>query len=217
MQGITLNRLAARDIGKRFGRRFVFRHVDLDFSAGELVAITGPNGSGKSTLLRILAGLLTPTEGRVDSVWSDGTTVDDLTRRVGFVAPYINVYDSFSATENLAFLARLRRMSEPRSTIAGLLDEVGLSRAADQPVATYSSGMKQRLKLAMAVIHDPAVLMFDEPSSNLDSAGRTVVRTLMESHRDRGRIVLVATNVDDEAALCDRSVNVAEFVPSGAR
>ncbi|MDX1741515.1 MAG: ATP-binding cassette domain-containing protein, partial [Rhodothermales bacterium] len=93
---------------------------------------------------------------------------------------------------------------------------VGLSRAADQEVATYSSGMKQRLKLAMAVIHSPTVLMFDEPSSNLDSAGREVVRTLMETHRDRGRLVLVATNVDDEAALCDRAVNVADFVPSGA-
>ena len=214
---LLLNRLTAVDIGKRFGRRFIFRHVHVEFAAGEVVAITGPNGSGKSTLLRILAGLLTPTEGRIDASWNGSESVDDLTRHVGFVAPYVNVYDSFTAAENLAFLVRLRRLGGGNATIERALREVGLEAAANQEVGTYSSGMKQRLKLAMAVIHDPAVLMFDEPSSNLDAAGRRVVTELIEAHRERGRIVLVATNIDDEAAVCDRQVNVAEFVASIAR
>lgn len=215
---MSLLRLHARDVGKRFGRRFVFRHVDVRFAAGEHIAITGPNGSGKSTLLRILAGLLTPTEGSVDVEWDQGSPGgDDLTRQIGFVAPYVNVYDSFTATENLAFVARLRRLGNAAAMIGRTLDEVGLAAAADQQVGTYSSGMKQRLKLAMAVVHDPAVLMFDEPSSNLDAAGRSVVRRLVESYRDRGRLVLVATNVDDEAAMCQRHVNVADFAPSYSR
>ncbi len=207
---MDLSRLIAEDVGKKFGRRFIFRHVDLEFLPGQSVAITGPNGSGKSTLLRILAGLLTPTEGNVRPEWN-GSSDDEITRRVGFVAPYVNVYDSFSSVENLAFVARLRRLKNATDLIDQTLDDVGLTRAAEQLVATYSSGMKQRLKLAMAVLHDPAVLMFDEPSTNLDAAGRLVVRTIMDRFRQRDRVVLVATNVDEEASMCDYQVDVSRF------
>lgn len=211
---MRLDRIVAEGVGKKFGRRVIFSGVDAIFEAGEVVAVTGHNGSGKSTLLRILAGLLTPSFGRVSGM-SEGAEVvaDQVTTSTGFVAPYLNVYDSFSARENLQFIGRARRLN-PSTRMDEVLARVGLDPRSDAPVSTYSSGMMQRVRLAAAVLHDPSVLMFDEPSSNLDAAGRRVVRELIAQFRSEGKLIVLATNDEDEAAACDRTICVADFVKS---
>ncbi|MEZ4700069.1 MAG: heme ABC exporter ATP-binding protein CcmA [Rhodothermales bacterium] len=205
-----ITRLTTERVGRRFGRRWLFRNVAFELSAGESLAVTGPNGSGKSTLLRILARLLQPTEGEV-RLEIDGQAVDQERHplRTGFVAPYLNVYDGFSARENLDFIASARRMPDRAARIGAVLEQVQLADRADDRVATYSSGMKVRVKYAAALLAYPPLLLLDEPTTNLDARGVGMVRDVMQQHLDRGGLLIVATNNADEARWCARELPVA--------
>jgi heme exporter protein A len=202
-------RLSAEGLAKRYGRRVLFRDVDFDLGPGDSLAVTGANGAGKSTLLQIVAGVRTPTAGAV-RLWLEGEEVEPEERplRTGFVAPYLQLYDAFTAVENLGFIARARRLPEAGARIATVLDRVGLGRRGDDLLRTYSSGMKQRARLAAALLAAPSLLLLDEPTSNLDAPGRAVVEEVARSHREAGGILLVATNVDHEAALCEQRLEV---------
>lgn len=165
---------------------------------GAPLAIVGPNGSGKSTLVRILAGVLTPTAGQVHlDVNGERVEADDLAHQVGLVTPDLRLYPDLTARETLDFLTRVRGIS--RDAIGPTLDRVGLGDRADDLVRTYSTGMRQRLRLATAVLHDPPVLLLDEPGATLDPAGRAFVADLVA---DASRAVVVATNDPEEVALC---------------
>lgn len=201
--------LTATGLSKQFGRRVLFRDLSLVVGPGMVHAITGANGAGKSTLLQILAGLQPPTSGTI-GLQLDGRPVprETVPLRVGFAAPYLNVYDDFSARENLAFLARARRQRGAAARIAALLAAVGLGGREDDLVKTYSSGMRQRVRFAAALLAEPSVLLLDEPGSNLDAAGRAVVAQLVAEQRARGGAVVIATNDPQEAALCDGETRV---------
>lgn len=205
----TTPRLSAEGLAKRFGRRLLFRDVAFDLGPGDALAVTGANGAGKSTLLQIVAGVREPTAGTV-RLWLDGEEVDAEVRplRTGFVAPYLQLYDAFSAVENLGFLAQARRLPDADRRITAVLDRVGLGGRGDDLLRTYSSGMKQRARLAAALLAAPSLLLLDEPTSNLDAPGRAVVEGVVHAHREAGGILLVATNVDHEAALCDERIEV---------
>ena len=204
-----MTELSASGLGKRFGRRVVFRDISLKVEGGTSVAITGHNGSGKSTLVRVLAGVLRPTKGTV-SLSVDGKEVPGDLRpfRTGLVAPYLNLYSRFSPEENLRFIARARSLPNREERIAATLERVGLSDRGGDLVATFSSGMIQRVRLAAALIADPDVLILDEPTSNLDEAGHEVVRRAIDDACKAGRVVVVATNDAREAAACDAQCSV---------
>jgi heme exporter protein A len=209
-----MHRITTEVLAKSFGRRVLFRGLSVELAGGQALAVTGPNGSGKSTLLRILAGVLRPSRGSV-TLYLDGRALpaEDRPLQTGFVAPYLNVYDGFSARENLAFLARVRRLPGAASRIAEALDRVGLGACAEDDVSTYSSGMKQRVKYAAALLADPPLLLLDEPTTNLDAEGQAMVRRVVRSHREAGRLLVIATNVADEAAGCDRTLALPDYVP----
>jgi len=199
-------------VGHRFGRLVLFRKLSFTLDGGQSVAITGSNGSGKSTLLRILAGVLTPRAGQVTlTVDGDPVPREERPLRSGLVAPYFNAYDGLSAHENLAFLAEARQLPDAAPRIEAALDQVGLAGRTDDLVGTYSSGMKQRVKYAAALLADPPLLLLDEPSANLDEAGLSMVDRVMERQRASGRLLVVATNVAEEAARCDRTVCVEDY------
>jgi len=203
--------LRAHALGQNSGPLLLFRRMSFAVEGGESLAITGANGSGKSTLLRILAGVLTPRAGRVE-LSSEGTPIPDGGRplHVGLVAPYLSAYDDLTARENIAFLARARGLS-PDGRADRLLERVGLGDRKDDLVRTFSSGMKQRVKYAAAMLAEPAVLLLDEPSANLDVAGIEMVEDAMQWQLDAGRILIVATNVAAEAAACDRRLRVEDY------
>jgi len=196
--------VAARNIRKDFNRRTVFR--DLHFAvAGEgmSLAITGRNGSGKSTLVKILAGVLTPSKGDVE-YRLDGIRIgpDDLRHVLGLVSPYLQLYDEFTAQENIDLLCAMRGSgrADP-ANIDRLFEAMSLRQRRNDLVRTYSSGMKQRLKYIFALVHKPLLLILDEPSSNLDAEGISAVRTLVDEQKERG-ILVVATNDVLEAGWC---------------
>jgi heme exporter protein A len=207
-----MNELIAEGVGQRFGQRVLFRRLDLTASGGETLAVTGSNGSGKSTLVRILAGVQTPTRGRV-VLRLEGADVPDDERpfRVGLVAPYLNVYDGFSPRENLEFIARARRLPAAGERIRATLERVALADRSDDYVGTFSSGMKQRMRFAAALLADPPVVLLDEPTSNLDEAGIRTVADIVRACIEDGKVVVVATNDAAEAAACDRTLCVTDF------
>jgi len=208
---IRMPTLTATDIGHHFGRLLLFREVSVTLSGGETLAVTGANGAGKSTLLRILAGLLTPRTGTV-TLTEQGHPVspEEHPLRTGLVAPAVGVYDELSARETLRFLARARRLPTSASRIEAVLDRVGLASRADDPVGTYSSGMRQRVKYAAALLPDPPLLLLDEPAANLDAAGREMVASIGERWRTQGRLLVVATNRPDEADRHDRQLRIED-------
>ncbi|PSQ63444.1 MAG: heme ABC exporter ATP-binding protein CcmA [Bacteroidetes bacterium QH_10_64_19] len=201
--------LTVEHIRHHFGRLVLFRDLSVTLRGGEALAVTGANGAGKSTLLRILAGILTPRDGTV-TLTVDGTVVPDErhSRHAGLVAPAVGTYEELTARENLRFLAQARRLPDAEARINTVLDRVGLAARADDRVATYSSGMQQRVKYAAALLADPPLLLLDEPAANLDAAGREMVNALVARQKQQGTVLVVATNRADEADRYDRQLRI---------
>lgn len=209
--------LTVRGVGHKYGYRRIFSTVELTLLPGEILAITGANGSGKSTLLRILAGVLQPTEGEAQLI-SDGQCIPRELHplNVGFVAPYINVYEDLTLRENLSFIMRVRSMIEQMEHIESVVDEVGLSDWIDALVGTYSTGMQQRVRFATALLHRPKVLLFDEPTTGLDAKGRAVFGTVISRAQEAGHLVAIASNSKSEIRLTDRSLCIEDYAPGSA-
>jgi heme exporter protein A len=187
--------IRARAIEKRYGRRRVLAGIDLDVEAGELLLVTGPNGSGKTTLLRVLAGLTAPTRGSLE--------VDVDRGRMGYLAHEPLVYRELTAAENLDLFGRLYRVPERRERIGMLLERFGLWDARNERVSLYSRGMTQRLALCRTLLHDPELLVLDEPFAALDEGGAELLnrelgelvgsRTFVVSTHDPQRLSRLAT------------------------
>jgi heme exporter protein A len=197
------------DLGKRYDRRVVFKGVGGAAEPGSVLLLTGPNGSGKSTLMAILTGLLRPTRGTV--VYVRGG--EDLHRsrwryHLGVVAPSMALYEELSAVENLEFFAKVRGVRIAREALHRLLSGVGLEPGRTTPVVGFSTGMQQRLKIAQAVLHDPAVLFLDEPGSNLDPAGHDWLEGWVADRARNGSTVVLATNDRREMEWGDRRVEL---------
>ncbi|GBC96555.1 putative ABC transporter ATP-binding protein YxlF [bacterium HR16] len=183
-----------RRISKVFDERVVLRDISATVTAPGAWTILGPNGSGKSTLLRIIAGLLTPTEGEVLYLYNgERLTAHQRRQSVGMVAPDIALYRPLTALENLRFFARARGLPVRDSDLLRWLERVQLRSRAHDPVASFSTGMVQRLKLLTALVHRPSVLLLDEPGSNLDEAGMEFIRETVREQAQHG-IVIIATN-----------------------
>jgi heme exporter protein A len=193
--------LEADGLMHRYGRRRGLDPLSFRVAAPGVVAVTGPNGSGKSTLLRIIAGLLRPTAGAL-SLALGGETLGPAARRlrVGFASPELAFYDEMSAAENLAFAAEARGLPGAAAAVGVALERVGLSARARDLVPELSSGMHQRLRIAFALLGDPALLLLDEPGSHLDDEGRATVARLVDEQAREG-LVILATNDERETRL----------------
>ena len=191
-------RLAAQDLAKRFGHRKLFKGLSFDLATGDSLAVIGSNGSGKSTLMMTLLGLQRPTRGKV--VFSEGDReLDESSRRrsIAFVSPYFNLYDHLTAEENLIFFATVSGGTVTGKEINSVLERVGLQGRGSDLVVEFSSGMKQRLKYALALTSKPDFLFLDEPTSNLDTEGKKLVFDIVEQMRSDS-IMVIATNEEEE-------------------
>jgi heme exporter protein A len=197
--------LRAEGLTHHYGRRRTgVDALTFVFEGPGLVAVTGPNGSGKSTLLRILAGLLRPSGGTT-TVAVDGREVPRARRReqAGLASPELAFYEEFSGEENLAFAAEARGLASPVGAARAALERVGLAARARDRVAVYSSGMRQRLRVAFALLHEPPLVLLDEPGTHLDEEGRAAVSRAVREAAARGLVVL-ATNDPQEVQLAER-------------
>ena len=203
LRGSDLYRLELQQLSKRYGRLRVFRGIEAAVEDGQVLVVAGRNGSGKSTLLRIIAGLTRPTSGQVR--FREGGRIlspEERRQRTGLVAVDVALYGELTAWENLSFFARVRGVPVTPAETKRLLEQVGLTGRGADLVQTYSSGMRQRLKYACAMLHCPPFLLLDEPGSNLDEAGRAMVEALIARQREQGLLVL-ATNDPHEVTYGD--------------
>jgi len=200
--------LEASALAHRYGARRGLDPLSFRLAAPGAVAVTGPNGSGKSTLLRILAGLLRPSAG-ASPLRLDGEPVrpEVLRRRAGFASPELQFYDELSVEENLGFAAEARGIRNASAAVAAALERVGLAARARDLVPQLSSGMKQRLRLAFALLDRPALLLLDEPGSHLDDEGRAMVARLVEE-QGRSGLVILATNDEREWRLAGQRIEL---------
>lgn len=193
--------LEIKGLKKSFGLKPVLRGIDLAMNEGERVALLGANGAGKTTLLRILAGLTRPGSGQITI---DGLDLIQQTReircKVGFVAHQPYIYDDLTALENLLFFARMYAVASPQTRAASVLERVGLGKKARERASALSRGQLQRLALARALLHEPHLLLFDEPDTGLDQDGRELLSELLREHHARGGTILFTTH-DLEAAI----------------
>jgi heme exporter protein A len=177
--------IRARGLEKRYGRKRVLRGVDLDLARDELLVVTGPNGSGKTTLLRICAGLALPSGGSLE--------LDADRGRLGYLGHESLLYRDLTALENLDLYGRLYRVAERRERIGMLLERFGLWEVRGERVASYSRGMTQRLALCRVLLHDPELLILDEPHTALDGDAATLLDRELRALRD-GRALLLSTH-----------------------
>jgi heme ABC exporter ATP-binding subunit CcmA len=198
--------LTFTDVSRHFGRRRVLNKVSCQLSAGEIVALLGPNGAGKSTLLSIAATLLNPSSGRV--LYGDGPTASppELRARIGVLGHDLSIYPELSAAENLAFFARAYAVADIDRAVASALQRAGLD-GRDDPVGQFSRGMRQRLALERALLHEPRLVLLDEPFTGLDDAATAALRARLADLRGAGCIVLLATHdLETVDGLADRAL-----------
>jgi ABC-type multidrug transport system ATPase subunit len=196
--------------GKRFNREWIYRGVTLEFSAGNAYAITGPNGSGKSTLLQAIGGMLQLSEGSVHYAMDNKQLAnDDVYRQITFCAPYLDVIEEMTFLEFLQFHNQFKPFLSS-FTAKDIMAEVGLTNAATKQIRYYSSGMKQRVKLAQAVFSDAAVILLDEPCSNLDAKGIELYHHLIQKYCTE-RLVIVCSNDTVEYSFCNGVISILDY------
>jgi ABC-type multidrug transport system ATPase subunit len=202
-------RIITENLSKRFNREWIFRNLSYEFTNG-IYAITGPNGSGKSTLLQVLAGSMPPTGGGVNYSHLNGIVeADDIYRYVTFAAPYLDLIDEFTLVEHLDFHFSMRN-ARNGITIPELLKLMYLERSASKRVGDFSSGMKQRLKLALALFTESDIVLLDEPGSNLDrNAFDWYYKHLLTLPPTA--LVLIASNNPDEYPAGSKTLNIGDF------
>jgi len=203
-------KISLTDAGKRFNRDWIFRHFTYLFEEGKSYAITGPNGSGKSTLLQVLAGAIDINEGGIQ--WSTDMgpyPTEKVYEHISICAPYLEVVEEMTAAEFLSFHQHFKPLLNGFDTNS-IISAVGLETAKHKQIRYYSSGMKQRIKLAQAVFSDTPVVLLDEPCTNLDTTGISLYHQLISDHC-RNRLVIVSSNDEVEYSFCENLVNITRW------
>ncbi len=196
--------------GKRYNRDWIFRNLSYTFLPGSSYAITGPNGSGKSTLLQVLCGAVTANEGKCTHLLQDVTIgTEKVFQYISLCAPYLELIEEFTLTEFLTFHQSFKPFIDGL-TIDFIANEVQLAQACHKKISEYSSGMKQRVKLAQSIFSDTPAVFLDEPCTNLDSAGIDLYHSLIQKYC-KNRMTIVSSNDKIEYDFCKETVNITAY------
>lgn len=198
------------DAGKKFNREWIFRGINFTFESGVSYAITGPNGSGKSTLLQAIAGSMQLAAGSIEWMENNQSIAPEkIYTRLSMAAPYLELIEEMTAKEFLQFHASFKPLL-PVLTIDAILQLIGLEKAADKQIRFYSSGMKQRVKLAQALFSDVPLLLLDEPCTNLDSAGYQLYHELLSNYC-KNKTIIVSSNDVQEIDFCSETIQITDY------
>lgn len=198
------------DAGKRFNFEWILQHVNLILQSGKSYAILGPNGSGKSTLIQMIAGVITPSSGSI-SYFDSEIKIDDenIFRHLSFAAPYMELIEEFTAMEMISFQKKFKPLLSGIS-LKQVLEITRLEKDDSKQIRNFSSGMKQRLKISLALLADVPAILLDEPTTNLDQQGLEWYLELIEKYGDK-RLIIVSSNLEREYGFCDEQFDVMKF------
>ena len=198
--------ISLQQASKRFNKEWIFRNLDYTFELGQHYALIGNNGSGKSTLLQIIAGYSSLTKGTIHWSDNDHTTIF---QQISFAAPYLELVEEFTTMEQFDFHATFKTL-QPSISVNDIIERIGLKNSAHKQIRYFSSGMKQRLKLALAILSDTPLLLLDEPCSNLDKEGYTLYAELIQQFAQH-KLIIVGSNDPQEYAFCNQQVNLMNY------
>jgi ABC-type multidrug transport system ATPase subunit len=203
--------ISLSDAGKRYNRDWIFRHIHFTFEQGKAYAITGPNGSGKSTLLQVLSAGMMLNEGKIQFNDSAKKTIPEekVYSHVSICAPYLEVVEEMTLLEFLDFHTGFKPLL-PGITTDSIIQTLGLERAVNKQIRNYSSGMKQRVKLAQCIFSDTSIVLLDEPCTNLDAAGIALYHSLIDTYC-ANRLVVVSSNDEVEYKFCTEKLNISDY------
>jgi ABC-type multidrug transport system ATPase subunit len=203
-------KIILRNIGRRYNRDWIFRQIDYTFTGGETYAVLGPNGSGKSTLLQVLNGSLSPSAGQIN-YFKDEQLVeaDDVFQYLSLAAPYLEVIEEFTLTEMIDFHFKFKTYKSGIDK-NGVIELLNMHSSKDKMIKYFSSGMKQRLKLALAFCSDTPLLMLDEPTSNLDTQGVDWYLNLVQQFA-LNRLTIICSNQEHEYSFCKHQLNISDY------
>lgn len=198
-------------IGKKFGSEWIFRELTTDIKAGDKLFISGGNGSGKSTLLQVISGFITPNEGKI--IYSNDDKkieAEDLKNYISLASPYLQLIEDFTLTEAIEHSKIFKPFINTIST-GDVLEIFELSHAKNKFIKQFSSGMKQRLKLGLALLADAPLLLLDEPVSNLDKNAIIWYKSLIQTYASHRTVIVCSNNIDDEHFFCTSQLNLADY------
>lgn len=206
-------RIELQQLSKRYRREWILRNINLELGQGQYYAVTGPNGTGKSTLLKLISGHLSPSRGQIIHSFEDQPMAkDQIYQHLAFAAPYIELIEEFTLSEALNFHQKFKPFLNnlsPEDIIALL----GFERVKDLPIDNFSSGMKQRLKLALACCSKADFVLLDEPTTNLDQQGINWYQALIERFIGE-RLLVIASNVADDYQICQHTIDILQYKKS---
>ena len=200
------------DVGKRFRYEWIFRNLSTTIESGTSYALLGSNGSGKSTLMKILSGHLSPSSGKIKFVLNDKKQdEDDIYKHISYAAPYIELIEELTLTEMINFHTKFKPLNNALTT-NDLIDILNFEKSRNKEIRYFSSGMKQRLKLVIAICSDSPILLLDEPTTNLDAQGVAWYRQLMSRFTEGAhRLTIVASNIEHDYDFCHKILNIEDF------
>jgi ABC-2 type transport system ATP-binding protein len=205
--------IALTGIGKKYGREWIFRNVTHSFPSGSATVITGSNGSGKSTLLQVVSGYIIPNEGELTLQNISGMIeTDQMHTHFAFASPYIELMEEFTFRECVEFQQKFRGWASGLDANR-VIELSGLSHASDKQIRNYSSGMKQRAKLALAIMSDSSALLLDEPCSNLDKKAQEWYASLVNDFRESRTVIVCSNQVQEEHFFCTESIDINAYKP----
>ena len=205
--------ISLSDAGKRYNRDWIFRHLTYQFEAGKSYAITGPNGSGKSTLLQVISGNTMVNEGTIKWQLNEKAIADEkVYKKVSACAPYLEVIEEMTLSEFLQFHSSFKPFL-PGVSMTDIIEVIGLEKAVNKQIRYYSSGMKQRVKLAQCIFSDTSLVLLDEPCTNLDAAGIELYHRLITTYC-KNRMVVVSSNDEVEYSFCKAVINISDYKKS---
>ena len=202
--------ISLENIGRRFNRDWIFRGIDHTFQSGSIYAILGPNGSGKSTLLQVLNGSLGPSAGKISYIYEEKPVdVEDVYKHLSLAAPYMELIEDFSLSEMIDFHFKFKAYKSGLDS-ESVTDILALPGSQNKLIKYFSSGMKQRLKLALTFCSDTPILMLDEPTSNLDTQGVDWYLSLVQKFAEN-RLTIICSNQLHEYSFSDESLNISDY------
>lgn len=201
--------ITLKNVGRRFNKEWIFNNIDFNFTADNKYAVLGPNGSGKSTLLSVLLGSLTPSEGEINYYNPNEIRVENIYQYISFAAPYLDLVEEFTLQETINFHFQFKTYAEGLNA-SSVLELLGLEKSQDKALKHFSSGMKQRTKLALACCTNTPILILDEPTSNLDTQGIDWYLNLVNEYT-ANKMIIIGSNQEHEYSFCSQRLNISDY------